>query len=117
MSVLMAEARLLLTDERGVDADESEFQDAILNLDFRLMVPTIVTLLIAKLRSSRYLNRSHIPRNSATIHLLLSSYKYQRPEIFRNKLRVYPETFDELVTLLTEAPIFASMTVHNAKSF
>ncbi|KAK9373733.1 uncharacterized protein V1513DRAFT_139014 [Lipomyces chichibuensis] len=85
-------------------------------LDIRLILPTIIASLIASLENRRYLSRSHIPRHSAMIDLLLHCYKRQRRDIFRKKLRVYPETFDALVMLLRESPVFSSMTAPNAKS-
>ncbi|KAK9321370.1 hypothetical protein V1517DRAFT_175131 [Lipomyces orientalis] len=113
MYLLMAEGVLLLTEGMGEDGLK---EDAVSILDFRVILPTIISSLLANIESRRYLNRSRILRHSATTDLLLNYYKVERPDIFRNKLRVYPETFDGLVTLLKEAPVFLSMTGYNATS-
>jgi hypothetical protein len=63
---------------------------------------------IAKMYASRYeKSRKRIPRGSATpMRDLLNKYKHDRPDYFREDLRVFPTTFDHIVTELSKHPIF-----------
>jgi hypothetical protein len=61
------------------------------------------------LYATRYLQEHvPIPKSSAFLNLLLSTYKTNHPEIFRSYLRVYPACFDNLVAILAEDSIFHS---------
>ncbi|ODQ74438.1 hypothetical protein LIPSTDRAFT_70075 [Lipomyces starkeyi NRRL Y-11557] len=98
MSFLMSEARLLLAeDDIGNHEETHDAQSILSTLDYRLVLPAVIVLMIAKLQCVRYVNnRESIPRSSATLDLLLNYYHDHNPKIFRKKLRVYPETFDAL---------------------
>ncbi|KAK9344263.1 hypothetical protein V1522DRAFT_410532, partial [Lipomyces starkeyi] len=118
MSFLMSEARLLLAeDDIGNHEETHDAQSILSTLDYRLVLPAVIVLMIAKLQCVRYVNnRESIPRSSATLDLLLNYYHDHNPKIFRTKLRVYPETIDALVSILREAPVFATIAARRAKS-
>ncbi|KAK9358713.1 hypothetical protein V1504DRAFT_460263 [Lipomyces starkeyi] len=118
MNLLLSEARLLLAEDDIANEEERHDDQYILStLDYRLILPAAIVLMIEKLQGVRYVNnREPIPRSSATLDLLLTYYHDRSPKIFRNKLRVYPETIDALVGILREAPVFATMTARKAKS-
>ncbi|KAK9386351.1 hypothetical protein V1515DRAFT_154826 [Lipomyces mesembrius] len=118
MCFLMSEARLLLAEDNIGDHEETHDVQSILStLDYRLMLPAAIVLMIAKLQCVRYVNkRESILRSLANIDLLLNYCDDHNPKIFRKKLRVYPETFDALVSTLKEVPVFATMAARRANS-
>jgi hypothetical protein len=62
---------------------------------------------MAELYSQRYLaDREEIPKTDELLHLLLHTYKHTRPELFRSYLRIDPDCFDDLVTTISDDPVF-----------
>ena len=67
----------------------------------------IIIEAMADLYSRCYLNeRRPITKTYDTIHILLSEYKINRPEIFRSYVRVTPECFDTILATIRDDPIF-----------
>jgi hypothetical protein len=62
---------------------------------------------LGDLYSQRYLNeRENNIKDKTQLHLLLSEYKVNRPEIFRSYLQVDPSCFDDLVEVIKDDGIF-----------
>ncbi|KAK9311617.1 hypothetical protein V1524DRAFT_24399 [Lipomyces starkeyi] len=54
-------------------------------------------------------DRIMIPRSQEQFWLLMGHYKNHNSQLFRNKLRVTPETFDALVNVLEKADVFLQL--------
>ena len=64
---------------------------------------------LGSLYSRRYLvDREPIVKSGENLQLLLTEWKFSRPEIFRAYVRVTPDCFDVLVSALQDDPVFHS---------
>ena len=61
------------------------------------------------LYSTRYLSpRTPLPRVPAHMPTVLTTFKQERPDLFRTHLRITPYTFDCLVKAIDEDPVFTN---------
>ncbi|KIJ54766.1 hypothetical protein M422DRAFT_152646 [Sphaerobolus stellatus SS14] len=74
----------------------------------RPLSPALVLIqALLDLYSSHFINeRNFLPRSGELLALLPSDYKAHFPETFRSFLRVYPATFDSLVSKIQDHPVF-----------
>ena len=65
---------------------------------------------LAYIDSRRYLadRSAPIPKTNEHIRLLLTSYKNDRPDIFRSYVRISPPCFDALLSALSRHALFVS---------
>jgi hypothetical protein len=72
------------------------------------LLQTYLEVLTA-LHTSRYLqDREEISKTSINMTKLLNEYKYSRPAIFRQYLRVSPCCFDALLAAISNDPVFSN---------
>ncbi|KAF7366258.1 DDE Tnp4 domain-containing protein [Mycena sanguinolenta] len=95
----------LFEDSSGSDTD-TDSDNAIIH-DAPLSTRLIGAL--ADLHSERYLTeRQDINKTTEIVNLLLGSWKVNRPEIFRDYLRITPAAFDKLLDGVKDDPIFSN---------
>jgi hypothetical protein len=62
---------------------------------------------IAALYTDHYYNtRESITKTDVNLRLLMEDYKINRPEIFRSYLRITPDCFDDLVSIIKDEDVF-----------
>ena len=68
--------------------------------------------IIISLLHTRYFNaREPIKKSPDSLEICLSDWKFNRPDLFRIEVRMYPAQFDELVTRLKDNEIFSSNSI------
>ncbi|PIL29432.1 hypothetical protein GSI_08374 [Ganoderma sinense ZZ0214-1] len=110
-------------DEAEEDDDEDELEDEDEDEEGDTMVQEVrgpaapppsrlgrhVQQAIGQMYSSHYeAARNTLPRGPAFLSHVLHVYKQDRPDKFREELRVSPSTFDRLVSRLAEDPVFSN---------
>ncbi len=64
---------------------------------------------LSSMFASRYeAARNTLPRGPGFLPHVLHRYKHERPDLFRQQLRVNPYTFDRLVARLVDDPVFSN---------
>jgi hypothetical protein len=92
------------------DDDEADFWDK-LEFDWQVYFLTSYGLLqsLEQLHSTRYLEpHVKIRKSAENLHLILTDYKFNRPDIFHSNLRVTPESFDALLSAISDHDVFHS---------
>src|ERR1700709_1722936 len=94
----------LSSDSDDKSSSSSNSSSDISTIDFESdeesLALTQYTTDMQALYATRYLHeRIPIPKSTALLDLLLSTYKVNHPEIFRSYLRIYPACFDNLVAI------------------
>lgn len=117
-SVLMEESgsESELSDDSGMDADdESESDDAGFIDDLSMPQPPhlhrFACRFIQNLYSHRYLMpRNQLPRGPSQLRHVVDVLKVQRPDRFRECLRVSPFTFDKICEKICLDPVFSNQS-------
>jgi hypothetical protein len=92
--------------ETGASSDE--------DMELRLESDEVLEMM-ADLHSRRYLHsRVKVNKPMSLLMTTLSDYRHSRPEIFRQYLRVWPQTFDAIVERIQGDSVFHNNS-HNAQ--
>lgn len=93
------------TDETSSDScssTDSSSEDEVLPSTSESILDTV-----AELYSQRYLNaRDPITKSNTTLHILLTDWKLNHPDIFRSYLHINPPCFDALVLAIQDEDVF-----------
>ncbi|KAF7358190.1 DDE Tnp4 domain-containing protein [Mycena venus] len=96
----------VFADDSSDESSDSDLDDTVVHgesLSTRLIGALI------DLHSTRYINeRRDIEKTEEIVSLLLGSWKENRPEIFRDYLRIMPAAFDKLIEGIEDDPIFSN---------
>jgi hypothetical protein len=93
-------------DDEGSDIIEEDFKINPKGSSIRKL-GRYVRQTVEHMYSSRYqASRTHFPRGPATMRHVLDVLKLERPDHFRQELRVNPLTFDQMVQQFINDPIF-----------
>jgi hypothetical protein len=72
---------------------------------------------IAALYTDHYYNaHKSITKTNVNLRLLFDDYKINRPEIFRSYLRITPDCFDDLVSIIKDDDVFLNNSNHEQMS-
>lgn len=110
IAALLAESHLLVDpmSSSSSGSSDSSSDDSSGESDSDLPTTSEVLLgVVGTLYSRRYLvDREPIVKSGENLQLLLTEWKFSRPEIFRAYVRVTPDCFDVLVPTLQDDPVF-----------
>lgn len=93
------------TSDKSSDSSGADFYD----IDLRyLRLFEEITVLRDEVERARVLHRPDEPPMRAPQIQLLPHFAVHRPDLFRQKLRVHPEVFDDILDCISDHPIFKS---------
>lgn len=99
-------------DESGHEADDEDdgYEDPLdADPDFVCLMGQRVRDAIREAYAKRYqVPRNTLPRGPAYMPHVLYVLKNERPDHFRQQLRVWPHTFDRIVEMLQDDPVFSN---------
>lgn len=93
------------SDESEGDSSDEELCSGARSTGLASKVRRTIEMMYAR----RYQKpRNQLPRGPAILPFVLSTLKEERPDHFREQLRIWPSTFDQLVAALSLDPVFSN---------
>ena len=91
----------------GSDGDDEQSIDGVLDDTARPPFQSFVRHQLGAMYANRYeARRDRHPRGPSLMQFTLEKYKTLRPDLFRQDLRVSPDTFDKIVEKISDHPVF-----------
>lgn len=95
--------------DSGSESEEGTSDEELSSEAHRTGLASKVRRTIERLYARRYHKpRNQLPRGPAILPFVLSTLKEERPDHFREQLRIWPSTFDLLVAALSSDPVFSN---------